>query len=171
VGIFTQARRGGSAVVNPEGGFAFRATKCLAIVFVIQTVALIIFALVLPSNVLPGPVLKPPPGIREKRKCGISLSVRCFCTGGNSSSKPRKSVKNPGSTSSKPAIISDTLLIISAAGLSLPPALLHQQKVFEALITHQRHPDNRSKNHQDKRHQHAKHMRHLNENRYLDVNV
>jgi amino acid efflux transporter len=33
-----------------------------------------------------------------------------------------ESVKNPGRSSSRPAIISDTLLIISAAGLSLPPS-------------------------------------------------
>ncbi len=33
--------------------------------------------------------------MREKRKCGISFSVRCFCTGGSRSNRPRKSVKNP----------------------------------------------------------------------------
>ena len=38
--------------------------------------------------------------------------------GGSRSSRPRKSVKKPGRISSRPAIISDTLLIISAAGLS-----------------------------------------------------
>ncbi|GHK54940.1 hypothetical protein KPZU09_46760 [Klebsiella pneumoniae] len=91
-----------------------------AIVLMVQTVALLIFALEFPSKVSPPPVpaLKPPPGIRLKRRCGISFIVRCFCTGGSNSSRPRKSVKNPGSNSSRPAIISDTLLIISAAGLS-----------------------------------------------------
>ena len=64
------------------------------------------------------PVLNPPPGMRLKRRCGSSFMVRCFCTGGNSNSRPRKSVKNPGRISSRPAIISDTLLIISSAGLS-----------------------------------------------------
>ncbi len=53
----------------------------------------------IPFEVSPPPVpaLKPPPGIRLKRRCGISFIVRCFCTGG-SNSRPRKSVRTPGAT-------------------------------------------------------------------------
>jgi hypothetical protein len=49
--------------------------------------------------------------------------------------------------------------------------LLHQQEVFEALVTHQRHPDHRAKDHQDQRHKDAQHVRDLDKDRYLNVNV
>jgi hypothetical protein len=80
-------------------------------------------------------------------------------------------VKKPGSTNSRPAIISDTLLIISAAGLSPAAIFVASVKVLKSLITNQRHTDNRRKNNQNQRHQDAHHMGNLNKNRYLYVNI
>jgi hypothetical protein len=62
-------------------------------------------------------------------------------------------------------------LIISPPGFARRHLLLHQQEVFEALVTHQRHPDHRAKDHQNQRQQDAQHVRDLDKDRYLNVNV
>jgi hypothetical protein len=59
-------------------------------------------------------------------------------------------------------------LIISAAGLSPAAIFAASAKVFEALITHQRHTDHRREDNQNQRQQDAQHMGNLDK---IDISM
>jgi hypothetical protein len=71
-----------------------------AIVFMIQTVALFIFTLVFPFKGIARPGTETTARHPAKAQMRHQLHGQVLCTGGNSSSSPRKSVKNPGRISS-----------------------------------------------------------------------